>query len=235
MRNTMFRLVLVSLSALTGCTRPSESAKTSSSEATTPKTQQSAQTDTVKSPREANEKFEPNRGSEADSTPSGTAAETLEFAGQTWSYTGPAEPSAQPGNQWDRVKQFTADDSDQRLLEMLAEPDESESDESPASVTRSIMIQSRRKGHQWVPDGKSAVWNSNGARAEAHYVDGLLHGVEREWHPNGKLKRQREWQAGELHGRSQAWYANGSRKHDMLFENGNEVSGQTWSEDGTPN
>jgi len=71
------------------------------------------------------------------------------------------------------------------------------------------------------------------------YTRGLIDGTVRAWHVPGEggdasgLKLESELSAGFVNGRHRTWYANGNPRSDFTIKDGEILSGDTWSPDGS--
>ena len=68
--------------------------------------------------------------------------------------------------------------------------------------------------------------------SETPYLNGLPHGVCREWHVNGQKKKEWASLRGSVHGTCTEWYENGERKSLGVYEHGIEITFTQWSGDG---
>ena len=169
---------------------------------------------------------------ESVETSSRGANETIEFDNRTWLLQGPCRPSSffRVGATMSCVY-YTCGQSNLRLIEMKAD------DSMPRRETvysRILHVQSNRAG-RWKNDGPSKHWLVKGGRGESNYRNGQMHGSQVEWHANGQLILEREWADGKMHGSERGWWENGNKKYVVVNVNDEEVSGRTWSKDGTPN
>jgi hypothetical protein len=64
--------------------------------------------------------------------------------------------------------------------------------------------------------------------------DGLLHGYEREWYPNGQIAVECHYCLNQRHGYLRLWYPNGQIKCEALSEYGFPIYSKAWDESGTP-
>ena len=76
------------------------------------------------------------------------------------------------------------------------------------------------------PHGLQERFRHDGSKdTERPMVHGELEGVEREWHPNGKLKREITWKAGKQHGLMRDYWESGQLQSERCYQNGNSVEG----------
>lgn len=69
--------------------------------------------------------------------------------------------------------------------------------------------------------------------SETPFVDGIQHGIEREWYPSGQLKTEKHLIAGGLHGVSKEWFETGRLKIEAYYEYAILVKKKEWNENGT--
>lgn len=81
-------------------------------------------------------------------------------------------------------------------------------------------------GFDLFPDG-------NGVEYETEYIDGLVHGMNRKWHKNGKLAYEVSCCYGIKHGKETRWFDSGAVKLSAYFEYGIEVDSTIWNEAGS--
>ncbi len=81
-------------------------------------------------------------------------------------------------------------------------------------------------------------WNAkNGGKKkyECAYIEGLKHGVEMRWHPNGKRSLRTEYTEGKQHGARMEWHLNGAKKSHTQFVQGNpEGNARGWHDNAKP-
>lgn len=66
-----------------------------------------------------------------------------------------------------------------------------------------------------------------------NYLDGKLHGVQRDWHSNGQLYYETNYLNGRRHGLERYWYANGRLHYETNYLNGKKCGLQReWYSDG---
>lgn len=61
---------------------------------------------------------------------------------------------------------------------------------------------------------------------DASFYEGKLDGVEKYWHPNGQVWKEKMWLEGEYHGFITEWDANGNIKSRKRFHRGEEKTNQ---------
>jgi antitoxin component YwqK of YwqJK toxin-antitoxin module len=66
---------------------------------------------------------------------------------------------------------------------------------------------------------------------EDGYVNGLKHGLSKQWYPSGALKSERHYINGTPNG-TREWFENGNLKLERIFEFGFYVSEKVWDIDG---
>lgn len=116
-----------------------------------------------------------------------------------------------------------------RLIEMVVNESSSLRE---GAYARILQIQINQGG-SWIHHGQGAVELLTGGWGEIQYQFGKIHGMQREWYPNGQLHILREWADDEMHGREQGWWEDGKRQYDAMCFRGQEVSGKFWDQDGT--
>ncbi len=81
--------------------------------------------------------------------------------------------------------------------------------------------------------GLEATWFRSGQKSgEVQYQDGLRHGLTRQWHAGGKLAAETHYVKGEPHGLARQWHANGKIAREVRWENGRQLSFDTWTAEG---
>ena len=86
-------------------------------------------------------------------------------------------------------------------------------------------------GHPFT--GTAYEYNDQGKLiAEISFVDGIEHGITREWYPSGQLKEETHLRWSGLHGVSRKWYENGHLKSEAHGEYGILVKNKEWDKDG---
>ncbi len=68
--------------------------------------------------------------------------------------------------------------------------------------------------------------------AEDTFVDGVLHGPSRTYHPSGRIKAEEPVQRGGLHGLCRYWYENGQLEAERVYNNGDLIKERIWNEQG---
>jgi hypothetical protein len=68
--------------------------------------------------------------------------------------------------------------------------------------------------------------------SRGHFLDGLMHGFQREWYGTGQLRSEEVMCLGQPHGFRREWYPNGQLKYEGLGEHGFRVSAKCWDEQG---
>ena len=82
--------------------------------------------------------------------------------------------------------------------------------------------------------GLRETWHRTGQSATATpYATGQRQGAHREWDVKGKLRVETPYLKGELHGLARAWHANGRIAREVRWENGRQLSFDTWDEKGS--
>jgi len=77
-------------------------------------------------------------------------------------------------------------------------------------------------------DGLYTLWFPNGQKQyEATYVDGRLHGTERQWHENGRLRVEQHYDHGLRHGPRYDWSASGQLRKEEHYDQ--DQPHGTWS------
>ncbi|MBN1512333.1 MAG: toxin-antitoxin system YwqK family antitoxin [Phycisphaerae bacterium] len=68
-------------------------------------------------------------------------------------------------------------------------------------------------------DGLYTLWFPTGQKQyEATYVDGRLHGTERQWHENGRLRVEQHYDHGLRHGPRYDWSASGQLRKEEHYD-----------------
>ena len=66
----------------------------------------------------------------------------------------------------------------------------------------------------WLRNGKRhGLWTEHhpkGGRTESEYLDGVRHGVEAAWHPDGRTKFLGQYEDGEMSGAWTSWHDGGA-------------------------
>jgi hypothetical protein len=89
--------------------------------------------------------------------------------------------------------------------------------------------------YQGIPFEGIAEEYLNGNLVLRHeYKNGLAHGFQREWSPDGQLAIECHCCLNQLHGYSRSWYPNGQLKSESLSEYGFPIYSKAWDESGTP-
>ncbi|MGV9409186.1 toxin-antitoxin system YwqK family antitoxin [Nocardia sp. NPDC003693] len=71
--------------------------------------------------------------------------------------------------------------------------------------------------------------------SQVFYVDGVQHGADREWWADGPLKSEGEVRHGRAVGTFREWHHNGQLAREKQFnERGRLVSVTTWDDEGNP-
>jgi TonB family protein len=85
-----------------------------------------------------------------------------------------------------------------------------------------------RKAHgqviSYFPDGKRKGLQT--------YTDGVLHGLDIEWHENDSLKHTIGYKQGKYDGELKTFYSSGKLKREELYKDGEQVYGKCYTEDG---
>lgn len=68
--------------------------------------------------------------------------------------------------------------------------------------------------------------------SEVPFVDGIEHGIVRDWYPSGQLKKETHLMWGGLHGVAREWYENGRLKSEAYGEYAILVKRKEWDENG---
>ncbi|MFC4105060.1 toxin-antitoxin system YwqK family antitoxin [Micromonospora zhanjiangensis] len=86
------------------------------------------------------------------------------------------------------------------------------------------------KGERFTGTGYSDV--SGHGRSEISYVDGMQHGVARDWYPSGVLKYEASYRKNARHGASREYREDGSLSVETIYEHGILVSSTSYDESG---
>ena len=73
---------------------------------------------------------------------------------------------------------------------------------------------------------------SSSRRTESDYVDGLLHGVHREYDADGRLRGESHWAGGEMHGVATRWDESGAKRSEQRYVDGARDGEETRWRDG---
>ncbi len=86
-------------------------------------------------------------------------------------------------------------------------------------------------GHPF--SGVACELDANGSCiAEQTYKDGVLHGPETTWHPNGVVASETDYVNNRIHGLSKEWYESGQPMLEGAFEHSFAVWRKQWDEAG---
>lgn len=80
--------------------------------------------------------------------------------------------------------------------------------------------------------GFYAFADRQGIEYETEYVNGLIHGVDRKWHKNGKLAYEVPCCYGIKHGKEMHWFHDGTVKSTINYEFGVKIDSMVWNEAG---
>ena len=81
--------------------------------------------------------------------------------------------------------------------------------------------------------GRAEWRDRNGIlRNSREYAEGLEHGLQQDWHPNGRLAMEETTCCHQLHGYRREWYSNGQLKCELLAEHGIRFISKYWDEAG---
>ena len=69
---------------------------------------------------------------------------------------------------------------------------------------------------------------------ERFYTAGEKDSIHRGWWPGGQQKFEYRFKQGNYDGAFTEWYRNGQMNQQILYENGKELSGKGWRENGKP-
>lgn len=76
------------------------------------------------------------------------------------------------------------------------------------------------------PDGLKERFRENGApESLITFVHGERNGVEREWHPSGKLRRETWWKKDQQHGLMKDFHESGGPQSESCYQDGKLVTG----------
>jgi len=83
--------------------------------------------------------------------------------------------------------------------------------------------------------GSELSFYENGKpETERWFTKGEKDSVHRGWWANGKLRFEYHFKKGLYNGPFREWYESGGLLQELVYENGNEVSGKGWRENGKP-
>lgn len=86
-----------------------------------------------------------------------------------------------------------------------------------------------------VPHGLVREWWANGKlRFEVRYVHGRRHGELRFYYPSGALESMRHYVDGEKHGRFTDWFESGRVAAEGRYDHDRLVALREWDESGRP-
>lgn len=148
---------------------------------------------------------------------------TIEFGGKVWTLVGPCDygatfrPSMKP-------RFYTAGDPSERLHELIPTDQE--------RVYARLLSVERMIGGRWLKDGPCEFHTLDGVRSVCANKMNDPHGVELVYYPSGKLKFERHWMDGEYHGINKGWYEDGRKMYESYYDNGVEISGKVFADDG---
>lgn len=144
-------------------------------------------------------------------------AKTIEFDGRTWQLVGPAwDFSNIPRHNWMdpriyiQVPTTTAD----FLLECVRKDD--------SQYERILTIQREIDG-KMLRDGPSKSWMMNGEVIEDNYKNGKLHGNEKVYYKNGKIKFDRNYVENKLEGKSYGYNEDGSLDWEATYKDNKQI------------
>jgi antitoxin component YwqK of YwqJK toxin-antitoxin module len=67
---------------------------------------------------------------------------------------------------------------------------------------------------------------------EVEFVDGLQHGLARDWHLNGQLHGCTEYRSGVRHGLDEEWFENGRKAMEARYEHNILLEKVLWDKEG---
>jgi hypothetical protein len=92
-----------------------------------------------------------------------------------------------------------------------------------------------RSFYQGRQEGWSVTYYPNGNRADLRYYHlGEKDSVHTGWWENGQLRFRYHFSHGNYDGLSNEWYRSGKLLKEIVYVNGNDVSGKGWRENGKP-
>lgn len=97
------------------------------------------------------------------------------------------------------------------------------------------IIQARQTFYQGKEEGFRNTYYINGhPESVRYYRNGEKDSVHRGWWPNGQLRYEYHFQMGVYEGDWKEWYASGVLMKHIIYQNGKELSGKGWRENGKP-
>ncbi|MBC5994159.1 energy transducer TonB [Pontibacter cellulosilyticus] len=82
--------------------------------------------------------------------------------------------------------------------------------------------------------GQLITYYPNGKRKGVQtYEDGILHGLDIEWHENDSLRQSIGYEKGKYNGELKTYYKSGKLKREELYKNGEQQYGKCYAEDGS--
>jgi len=96
-------------------------------------------------------------------------------------------------------------------------------------------IETSRSFYRGRQEGWSATWYPSGVKADLRYYHlGEKDSVHTGWWSNGRLRFRYHFSRGNYDGISNEWYSSGKLLKEIVYVNGNDVSGKGWRENGKP-
>jgi len=100
---------------------------------------------------------------------------------------------------------------------------------------RDSIYSSSQEYEQGRQEGSELSFYENGKReTERWFTKGEKDSVHRGWWANGKPRFEYHFKKGLYNGAFREWYESGGMLQEVMYENGNEVSGKGWRENGKP-
>ena len=88
-----------------------------------------------------------------------------------------------------------------------------------------ILVAPQVVGDEPPENGKHVMYYDNGQKEyEAHYKNGLNHGLSTWWYENGQKHRESHYKNGKLDGLSTRWGSNGQKWVEQHYKDGKEIS-----------
>lgn len=94
-------------------------------------------------------------------------------------------------------------------------------------------LKSRQSFYKGREEGWLIEWFENGQRAsQRYYRSGEKEGVHKGWWDNGMPRFAYHFSSGKYHGDFSEWMVNGRLAKQIIYKDGNEVSGKAWRDNG---
>ncbi len=95
------------------------------------------------------------------------------------------------------------------------------------------ILKSRQSFYKGREEGWLIEWFESGQRAsQRYYRTGEKEGVHKGWWENGMPRFAYHFSSGKYHGDFSEWMVNGRLAKQIIYKDGNEVSGKAWRDNG---